>query len=256
MQNYHEWLNHLSRVIFSGELTSPRGIPCHELLGRSLQFDMQHPAILIKERKLSVKLLFAEAHWILSGSNKLKDIAPYCPRMAEFSDDGRILAGAYGPRFRAQVGYVVKALRRDRWTRQAVMTMWGRNPPRSKDIPCTISAQFLIRPGSDNDYLHVVINMRSSDAWLGLPYDIFSFSMMAQFIRLCLWRTLPVKIGILYLNVGSSHVYGSDIRKAEELISGKRTYGKYLDIGLYDLDTTDDLLAYLRNNKDCPPRTF
>ena len=47
-----------------------------------------------------------------------------------------------------------------------------------KDIPCTVSLQFLIRENK----LHLFVNMRSNDVFLGLPHDIFCFTMIQEII--------------------------------------------------------------------------
>ena len=70
----------------------------------------------------------AEALWILSGDNKVETIAPYNKNIKQFSDDGIIFQGAYGPRIISQLDYVIESLRKDRESRQAVLTIWNPNP--------------------------------------------------------------------------------------------------------------------------------
>jgi thymidylate synthase len=128
--------------------------------------------------------------------------------MKKFSDDGRVLYGAYGPRIHEQLGYVLRVLANDPTSRQAVMTIWRNNPPASKDIPCTLSVQFLIR----NNKLYCFDTMRSSDLWLGWPYDVFSFSMLSLYIVLLLreGRGMKLKLGELWITAGSQHIYDRD----------------------------------------------
>jgi thymidylate synthase len=142
----------------------------------------------------------AEALWILDGSDQLSELVRYNPNMAAFSDDGVTLAGAYGPRIMPQIPYVVSKLREDRDTRQAALTIWTPSPAPSKDIPCTVAMDFKVRDGKLN--LHVF--MRSSDIWLGLPYDVFSFSCVAYLVCSILGDVTP---GTLYLTAASSHLY-------------------------------------------------
>jgi thymidylate synthase len=57
--------------------------------------------------------------------------------------------------------------------------------------------------------------MRSSDAWLGWPYDIFSFSMISAFLALRLrMRGLKVDLGNVYLTAGSQHLYEKNYETA------------------------------------------
>src|SRR3546814_5271713 len=66
------------------------------------------------------------------------EIAPWNRHISQFSDDGVVFAGAYGPRINLQLDYVLNKLREDPDTRQAGLTIWRPNPQPSKDIPCKI----------------------------------------------------------------------------------------------------------------------
>lgn len=182
---------------------SPRGMEVQELLPGCYEVPM--PAYLdLTSRKVNVPFMFAEAAWILSGSNRLEDITPYMAGYAKFSDDGVLMRGAYGPKVTDQLGYVVDAIVADNDTRQAVINIWRERPGPSKDIPCTVSMQFLLREGA----LNVVTTMRSEDIVLGLTYDVFTFSMIARAVQLLLKaRGLDCRLGKLFVNAGSLHIY-------------------------------------------------
>jgi thymidylate synthase len=145
----------------------------------------------------------------------LDTITPYAKKLGEYSDDGHYFAGAYGPPFRDQLPYVLYCLRRDSSTRQAVISIWRPRPYESKDIPCTISLQFLLR----DNYLNVVATMRSSDAWLGWPYDVHTFSCIGAYIAL----HLDCELGFLSLTAGSQHLYDTDLDKAKRLLKAAET---------------------------------
>lgn len=218
------WIDVLSSILMNGEKSSPRGKPTLEVISNHTAFDMNYPVVQCEPRKLSYKFMNAEALWILQGDDSVKGIAPWNKAIAKFSDDGERFFGAYGPKVVDQIPYVVRTLLGDISTRQAVMTIWRENPPKTKDVPCTLSLHFLIR-GSQLD-CHVT--MRSSDAWLGVPYDFFNFSMIAatvlRFFNLnwaeqqrglgdctpicspgCIVRS--ISLGNLYWTASSSHLY-------------------------------------------------
>jgi thymidylate synthase len=214
------WVNLVQTVISGGENVTPRQAPCLELIGNQTTVDMTWPILTLPERKLGYKFQAAEAAWILSGDNKLETLLPYSKEMAKFSDDGVTLFGAYGPKFVAQLPYVIHALAHDLKTRQAVVTLWREAPPPSRDIPCTLSLQWLIR----NSMLHCIVSMRSSDIWLGYPYDVFSFSMVSAYILLAIrptWEMLTnnqlLTLGKLYLTAGSQHLYMSNFDEARKI---------------------------------------
>lgn len=209
------WYQDLHYIYESGGRASPRGQPIREKLGYKSVVDMRYPVITCPIRGLGYKFMFAEASWILSGSNEVAQIAPFSEKISSFSDDGVTFFGAYGPKIVNQMQYIANLLLSDPDSRQAVINIWRENPPQSKDIPCTISVQFLIRDGN----IHVVDTMRSSDLWLGHPYDIFNFSCLAVFLALLLRKkNTEYGLGQLYMNAGSKHIYSRDFDKVEDVL--------------------------------------
>lgn len=198
---------------------SPRGKLTYELINPHVlgPISLNDSVITLPSRKLNYAFMCAEAAWILSGSNHLDFLTRFCEKMADYSDDGRTLAGAYGPKFRDQFVYVMEKLFDEEQTRQAVMTFWVPKPEPSKDIPCTVSLQFLVRENK----LDLYVYMRSSDAWLGVPYDIFSFSMIAWAIigGINRWRTSDqLNPGNLWMFAGSRHLYADNMQAARRVI--------------------------------------
>lgn len=209
------WKNKLQEVTFDYDyLVKPRGMRVKEKQPGSYSVPM--PAyISLVSRKVNRSFMFAEAWWILSGSNRVSDITPYMTYYKKFSDDGVFLRGAYGPKITDQLGYVVDTLNYDKDTRQAVLNIWRERPGESKDIPCTISMQFFIR----NNKLNLVTTMRSNDIVLGFTYDVFTFSMVAKAVQLLLAeRNTLVELGTLTVNAGSLHIYETHWNKTEEWV--------------------------------------
>jgi thymidylate synthase len=204
------WKNLLRTLLIVGRQCSPRGKGTLEVLHHvSLSVDLNHPVVTSPRRKLNYRFMAAEALWISDGRDDLEALTRVNPHMVQFSDDGMVLAGAYGPRIRPQVGYVVTRLLEERDTRQAALTIWTPNPKPSKDIPCTIAMVFSIR----ENRLYQQAFMRSSDAWLGIPYDVFSFAFLGIEIA-CLYNARaeaygqpPVGLGHLTITATSSHLY-------------------------------------------------
>ncbi len=225
MSTNTQYMDCLSELIRSNRATSPRGMLTFELLNDIFTCEMVEPAITITTRKLNYHFMMAEAWWILTGSNKLSDLVPYMRTYENYSDDGRTLYGAYGPSFVEQVDSVVDKLLKDSDTRQAVMTFWIKNPKPSKDIPCTIGAQFMIR----DNYLDMTVMMRSQDAWKGLPYDIFSFSMMAQYVKLEMYARMGMycPLGKLTIFAGSRHLYNDDRHKVFQILDKTVHWNQY-----------------------------
>lgn len=205
------WVHLLRTVMQSGKKSFPRSLEILEILNSSVAVDMQHPIVMTIARKLNYKFMAAEAWWILSGQNDVQSIGKYCKAITKFSDDGETFFGAYGPKIEAQLEYVTDKLSIDHDSRQAVINIWRENPGETKDVPCTLSVQWILRDGE----LHCIDNMRSNDIWLGFPYDVFNFSMLSWYILEKLRERIPqpLRLGALYLNAGSHHIYSSDLKK-------------------------------------------
>jgi hypothetical protein len=73
--------------------------------------------------------------------------------------------------------------------------------------------------------LNVIVNMRSSDLWLGLPYDIFNFSM----IGLAMAAEVDAAPGSIRMHLGSAHIYEKNFSQVKDLLlnaaSGKDGFG-------------------------------
>lgn len=211
------WLNLLADVMGKGIEVAPRGKLTKELAQKTVIVSMQRPVITVDERRLSYQFMAAEAFWILSGDDSVAGLAPYNKRIVEFSDDGERFFGAYGPRIIDQLPFVVSKLLEDISTRQAVLTTWRQKPPKSKDVPCTVAMAFNVRGG----WLNCHVFMRSSDVWLGIPYDVFSFSMVAHLV--CArynsqqGNARALRPGHLYVTAASSHLYEENWEAAKKL---------------------------------------
>lgn len=229
------WLKLLSEILYVGVSVTPRGLATEEILVHTSVVNMNYPIVNIPERKLNYRFMFAEAWWILSGSNRVADISQYMKGISQFSDNGITFRGAYGPKIVEQLDYIVETLAKEQNTRQAVLNIWRENPRSTKDYPCTLNMQWLIRDGK----LNCITNMRSSDAWLGWVYDVFNFSMISNWILIALRKNhgIEIKLGNLYLTAGSQHLYFQNIEQASTILN---TYRGHVNISLNECINTDN----------------
>jgi thymidylate synthase len=204
------WHDLLETLMSEEAGVSPRGMKTKEIINVHLELTDPWENILgTPERKLAYKFMVAEWLWIWYGHNDVRTIVPYNPHIAQFSDDGEEFFGAYGPRVNQSWGYVFRLLKDDPDTRQAVICIYRPPPGKTKDVPCTLTMQFLLRDGC----LNAIVNMRSSDTWLGLPYDYYTFSML----QITMATMLCARVGSLYFNLGSSHLYERNFEAAHEI---------------------------------------
>lgn len=220
----------LARLLQEADVVSPRGRLTHEL--RPASFTLSNPRASVlasKARAMNQAFAAAEFCWIMAGDDKLKPLVRFNSRMAEFADRGTeddpTFFGAYGPPITEQLGYIIKTLQRDPDSRQAVLSIWRPSPPATRDVPCTLTHQFLRR----RDRLEMIVSMRSSDAWLGIPYDVQTFT------RIQIWvaNNLEIDVGPYHHVAGSLHLYESDRDKAEAVVEEfrdrRQSYGEGLD---------------------------
>lgn len=224
------WLNLFGKIHSEGSNVYPRGRATREILNGTAVINMSQPIVTNPNRRLGYRFMAREAWWILSGRNDVKSIEDW-GNIAQFSDDGIFFFGAYGPRIISQLPYIIRVLTMDSESRQAVLSIWRDAPYATKDVPCSVTCQFLIRGG----FLNVFLNMRSSDIWLGVPYDWFNFSMLGAYMVLILrdrgMRNL--QLGNLYYTAASCHYYLKDEPSFLELGNDVREYTP-LDIDAFE----------------------
>jgi len=248
------WFAALTNLILNGHHVSPRGQVTKEIPQRTIVVDMRRPVLTVPARRLSYKFMAAEAWWILTGDDRVETIAPYNKVISQFSDDGETFFGAYGPKIVQQLHYVVDKLEADINSRQAGLTIWRENPPETRDVPCTVAVFFNIRDGKLNCHNF----MRSSDIWLGIPYDVFNFSMLSHLICAHLnsrgQLDLLIRPGNLYLTAASSHLYEWNEEEASQCLQSKILGQPETPDKFYHNPAS--LIRWLRELRDEDPGSF
>ena len=206
----------IEEIIAQGEEIRPSRGKAKEL--RSVLLELKNPRARLSRTETRGKALscLGELCWYLAKSNDLDFISYYLPKYRE-SADGDMINGAYGPRLFDwkninQIETTVERLRTRPDTRRAVIQLFEFSDllATTKNVPCTCTLQFMLRNGS----LHMLTNMRSNDAFLGLPHDIFCFTMLQEILA----RTLSARIGDYSHAVGSLHLYDQNIKSAREFL--------------------------------------
>jgi thymidylate synthase len=152
----------------------------------------------------------------LARTNDLGFISYYIPAYVKFAD-GNIIFGGYGPRLfnwrgLNQLAKVIDVLTRKRDSRRAVIQLFDAHDivEEHNDVPCTCTLQFMNRDGK----LHLFTNMRSNDAFLGLPHEVFCFTMLQEIVA----RAVSVRLGTYKHSVGSLHLYEESSNGAQRFL--------------------------------------
>ena len=138
--------------------------------------------------------------------------------LREESEDGGIsVYGGYGPRLLHQRGNnqiqnVITLLRERPTSRRAVIQILNAEDiaDNHSEIPCTTTLQFFVR----NACVHLIASMRSNDAFIGFPHDVFCFTMLQEIVA----RAIDLEVGSYRHFVGSMHLYDTDRLHARNLI--------------------------------------
>jgi len=201
-------------------LTASRGDNI-ELPGVLLQLTNPRARLSQTEKRGKLFSCLGELLWYLSGTNSVRFITHYVPRYQEDCVDGKTIHGGYGPRLFAwnrngavvqQINNVLALLRRKPNSRRAVIQLFDAADIAKdhKEIPCTCTLQFMIR----NRRLHLFTSMRSNDAFLGLPHDIFAFTMLQEIMA----RTLSIEVGRYKHFASSLHLYTKNLSDAQQYL--------------------------------------
>lgn len=186
-----------------------------------------------------------ELLWYLSGSDEAAFVGPYIPFYVK---EGKppIVNGAYGPRIKTRHGFdqlqaAIAAMRRKDGSRRTVIQLYEARDLLADDdvdIPCTTTMQFHRRGG----ILHMSVTMRSNDAYLGLPHDVFCFTMLQELVAV----ELDLELGEYIHMVGSMHLYDRDRDKAERY--RKEGYQRVAEMPAmprtHPFQKADELLAF------------
>ena len=207
---------------------------------------------IITNRNISYEYALGELIWYFSGSNSVDFISKFGSLWKKISDDGKTNNSAYGYILKRkfnfdQIEKIIDLLSKDKNSRRAVLNINTPNPDviTTKDEPCTIAIQYLIRDGK----LNCTTFMRSNDIYYGLPYDAIFFTELQKHIA----NRLGLEYGEWTHFATSLHVYEKDIDKIKNLkddeISYKINIEKLIDncYSLYVFVDKNNIMKYAKN---------
>lgn len=181
---------HLLYDLMESKAVGSRLGPVREKLHTTYRFN---PRDAVFRPGMSHSLKLAELFQLLGGVFDPSALRKAAPRA---NHDFFTYQMAYGPRIQPYFFEVGSRLAMDADSRRAILIL----PTSAEDEPtCTTSIHFLVREGK----LLTFVNMRSWDAWLGLPYDIIMFGGLAQAMA----AFLRVEEGPVRITASSLHLY-------------------------------------------------
>ena len=206
----------IKSILEYGKINCPTKGSNRELTG--VLIELTHPRNRISRTETRGKPFscLGEFCWYLAGTNSVKFITHYLSDYRHYAEAGKIFGG-YGPRiFRLngvnQIANVTRLLKKNPQSRRAVIQLFDADDLQEnhQDIPCTCSLQLMVRRGR----LQMMTHMRSNDVFLGLPHDVFAFTMLQEIMA----RVLSVDLGTYKHSVGSLHLYDKNLQTAREFL--------------------------------------
>lgn len=204
----------LIRQIFNlGEKRSPRGQETLDLGPTTITlFSPMGSLPLDCNRSLSRRVAAVEALQLIGGFSSPNLTLWASPNFRAFveGEPDPSFYGAYGRRIGYQLAQAIDKIKRDRDTRQAVITLWDPtldNDPGHKDYPCTVMLHLGIRGGR----LELNTVMRSNDIWWGVPYDFFQFTQLQCTVA----NILGIDVGPYQHTTMSLHMYARNFDEAD-----------------------------------------
>jgi len=174
-----------------------------------------------------------ESLWMLAGRNDVASLIKYAKQMAQYSDDGKILHGAYGKRWRDwfalgssrdQLQVIAERLTKDPNDRRCVLQMWDSEKDLGKpfkDVPCNTITTF--QRNLDGS-LDLTIFCRSNDIiWGAYGANAVHFSMLLEYMAN--WIECPV--GRMYQVSTNWHAY-ADILKGVISLAEMMEYSGFI----------------------------
>lgn len=171
-------------------------------------------------RKVYPHIAATEVAWFLSGERDITWLKKYVKIWDNFTEDNGEIKNAYGYRWRKhflrdQIQEAIDALTMDPSCRQVYISTWdpridGLMGPSEKNIPCPVGFTLSII----EDELHSSLLLRSSDVFVGLPYDVMGHAMLMKAFA----NSLKVTLGKLNITLAHAHIYENHWIQAEEAL--------------------------------------
>ena len=274
MKQYHEALNHI--LTYGKDVNDRTGVGTRSIFGYQMRFDLNEGFPAVTTKRLAWRAVVGELLWFLEGSTderRLAEITYEKPR-AELvgkstiwtanadaqgrslgyinTDTRKELGPVYGHQWRRfdganlnkdsfddnegtdQIKWLIHEIRTNPDSRRLILSAW--NPEQLSEMalpPCHALAQFRV---IDNK-LSCQLYQRSADMFLGVPFNIASYSLLTHMIA----QMCELKVGDFVWSGGDCHIYLNHFEQVNEQISRTPMDLPYLLMPAFN--TLNELLA-------------
>lgn len=242
MDNTHPYMQLLEKVFRHGELREDRtGTGTLSIFGEQIKINIDpdcFPAVTTK--KLYFKGVVHELLWMLSGSSNIKPMTDHKVNIwNEWADDAGDLGPVYGVQWRRwngehdQIKNLILGLRDNPYSRRHIVSAWNVSDLDEMALPpCHAFFQFYV--GAQNNKLSCHLYQRSADLFLGVPFNIASYSLLTCLIA----QVCGMGVGTLTMSFGDAHVYTNHVNQVQEQLNRNPYPGPrlWIDPNIVDID--------------------
>jgi thymidylate synthase len=213
------YLDLLERILEEGARKNDRtGTGTLSVFGHQMRFRLADGFPLLTTKKLHLRSIIHELLWFLSGDTNIKYLRDNKVTIwDEWADANGDLGPVYGSQWRHwktadgrevdQIAQLVKGLRENPDSRRHLVSAWNpREIPKMALPPCHALFQFYVANGK----LSCQLYQRSADVFLGVPFNIASYSLLT----LMLAQVVGLEPGDFVLTLGDAHLYLNHLEQA------------------------------------------
>lgn len=216
MQQYLQLMQH---VLDHGARKEDRtGTGTLSVFGYQMRFDLSDGFPLVTTKKLHLKSIIHELLWFLKGDTNIGYLKENGVRIwDEWADENGDLGPVYGAQWRSwassngpvdQISELIEQIKTNPDSRRHLVNAWNVGEISKMALPpCHILFQFYVANGK----LSCQLYQRSADIFLGVPFNIASYSLFTMMIA----QVCDLQPGEFIHTFGDAHLYSNHLEQAK-----------------------------------------
>lgn len=207
-----QYLDYLQHILDHGVHKVDRtGIGIRSVFGYQMRFNLSEGFPLVTTKKLHTKSIFHELLWFLRGDTNVKYLQDNGVRIwNEWADAEGNLGPVYGKQWRKwqtqdgrvidQMSEVINQIKTNPDSRRLIVNAWNVGELDKMALPpCHLLFQFYVA----NKKLSCQLYQRSADSFLGVPFNIASYSLLTHMVA----QQCDLEVGDFVWTGGDCHIY-------------------------------------------------
>ena len=216
MKQYKDLLQH---VLDNGKDSGDRtGTGTRKEFGYQMRFDLAKGFPLLTTKKLHLKSIIYELLWMLKGESNIAYLKEHGVKIWDkWADKEGELGPVYGSQWRSwkgadnitvdQIAWVINEIKTNPNSRRLIVSAWNVAEIDKMALPpCPTLFQFQVSRG----VLNCLLYQRSGDLFLGVPFNIASYSLLTEMIA----QVTTLIPGEFIHILGDAHIYKNHIEQA------------------------------------------